>query len=521
MNTKKNSCIAIGHADAERRRLLPNAVAAVVQVVATSGVLFLLYWYLLRQLGAEALGVWTLLMAATSVANISNLGITGGLVRFVSKYLALDETQNASSAIETTVTTLAIVIAIGGFCLWIPVDWVLGKIIPANWISEAREILPYCIFSLWLSAIGGAVHSGLDGCHRADLRSISTLACQPILLICALLLTPTYGLKGLAISQIIQYILWVSIGWFFLKRQIKPLPLFPYRWSRKLFSEMWRYGVNFQAISIMAILSEPLAKGLMSYYANLSSVAYFEMANRLIVQTRSVLISANQVIIPFYAKLDSTGSAKINHIYMHNLQLISLTASVLYAIVIAAGPFLSVIWVGHIEVQFILFLGILSLGWFVNTLSAPAYFANLGIANLSPNVRAHLAIMLGMIIVGTLLGPWLKPYGSAMAWPIGLILGAFITDYGLLKHINLTRQHWANCLNVPHVAINFTIGIAAASTSLLVLEDDSSFAMAMAFGCVLITLVLIGLLNTRKIIKLTRLGRQFSQSSAIYRTQNY
>ena len=504
MNTAKSNDVVVEHADAEKRRLLPNAVFAVVQVVVTSGVLFLLYWYLLRQLGAEALGVWTLLMAATSLANISNLGITGGLVRFVSKYLAKDETTNAASAIETAILTLAIVIGLVGLCMWIPIDWVLGQIIPPNWILEARTILPYSILALWLSAVGGAVHSALEGCHRSDLRSVSTLLSQPILLVGAVLLTPTLGLKGLAFAQIVQYILWIGTGWFLLKRQIKALPLVPHRWNKKLFSEMWRYGVNFQIVAILLILSEPLAKGLLSYYTNLSSVAYFEMANRLIVQARSVLISANQVITPYYAKLNTIDSAKISHIYLRNLQLISLTGSVLFATIIALGPLVSRVWVGHLEIQFLLFLGMLSLGWFVNTLAAPAYFANLGIANLGPNVRGHFTIMLGMVLVATFVGPWLKPYGSAMAWPIGLVLGSFVIDKGFLKHIHLARHHWARGLKLPHVLVNFLIGGAAALASFRLLQTKGSFSMAMAFGCVVTASALIALFNVRKIIALIR-----------------
>ena len=395
-----------GQPDREKGRLLPNAAFAIGQVVVTSGILFLLYGYLLRQLGADALGVWTLLMAATSLANISNLGITGGLVQYVSKYLARGEPANAASAVQTAVLTLAVVVGLVGLCMWGAIDWILGWIIPPDWIDQARAILPYSILALWLSALGGAVHSALEGCHRSDLRSVSTLLSQPVLLVGAFMFTPTLGLKGLALAQIAQYLLWIGTGWLLLRRQITALPLVPLRWSKALFSEMWRYGVNFQIVSILLVLSEPLAKGLLSYYTNLSSVAYFEMANRLIVQAKSLLTSANQVITPYYAKLHAVDSAKISHIYLRNLQLMALTGSALFAAIIAAGPLVSRIWVGHLETQFLLFLGMLCLGWFINTLAAPAYFANLGIAHLGPNVRGHFAIMFGMVLVAGVLQCW-------------------------------------------------------------------------------------------------------------------
>jgi len=507
MTTGKSHEGVDGQACAEQRRLLPNAAYAVLQVIVNSSLLFLLYGYLLRELGTEAMGVWTLLMAATSLANISNLGITGGLVRFVSKYLAEGEVANAAAVIETAILTLAAVIGFVGLCIWVPINWGLVWIIPPNWIGEAREILPYSVLALWLSAIGGAVHSALEGCHRSDLRSISTMLSQPFLLVGALMLTPSLGLKGLAFAQIGQYILWIGTGWFLLKRQVLVLPMVPHRWSKSFFSEMWRYGVSFQAVSVMLILSEPLAKGLLSYYTNLSSVAYFEMANRLILQARSVLTSANQVIVPYYAKLQTVDSTSISHLYLRNLELVALAGSVMFSAIITVGPLVSRVWVGHLEAQFLLFLGMLCIGWFVNTLATPAYFANLGIAHLGPNLLGHFVIMLGMALVAVLVGPWLSPYGSAMAWPAGLILGTFVIDGGFLKHVRLSRRRWARCLNLPHVLANFLIGGCAAFASFHFLQTEDVRSMSMAIACDVAALALIGILNAQKIVARIRFNR--------------
>jgi O-antigen/teichoic acid export membrane protein len=499
-----NTVEGVAQPDQEKKRLLPNAVFAIIQVLISSVVLFLLYRFLVKQLGIEALGVWTLVMAATSLANISNLGISGGIVRFVSHYLAKGDSKSAASAVETGVISLAILVSVAGISLWLAIDWGLGWIIPAAWLPEAKALSPFSILALWFSVIGGVVHSALEGCHRSDLRSISTTVCQPLLLIGAVMLSPTLGLKGVALAQIGQYVVWIVIGWVLLKRQIAPLPLLPFRWSKKLFSEMWRYGVNFQIVSILLILSEPLAKGLLSYYTNLSSVAYFEMANRLIVQAKGLLTSANQVITPYYAKLQATDSAKISHIYLRNLQLVALLGSVLFGTILASGPLLSLIWIGHLEIQFLVFLGILSMGWFANALAIPAYFANLGIAHLGPNVRGHLVIMLGMVVVSVSLGPWFKPYGSALAWPAGLLLGSFVINQGFLRHIQLPQGHCIRNLMIRRVVLNFAAGLAASLASLYFLQANEPGAKLKAFVCLASALTMIAMLSTRKVLELIR-----------------
>jgi len=496
-----------GQVDKEKKRLLPNAVFAIIQVLISSLTLFLLYRFLVKQLGIEALGVWTLVMATTSLANISNLGIAGGIVRFVSHYLAKSDPKSAASAVETGVISLAVVVSVVGLSLWMVVDWSLRWIIPLAWLPEAKALLPFSILALWFSVVGGVVHSALEGCHRSDLRSISTILCQPLLLIGAVMLSPMLGLKGVAVAQIGQYAVWLVIGWVLLRRQIAQLPQLPFRWSKRLFSEMWRYGLNFQIISILLILSEPLAKVLLSYYTNLSSVAYFEMANRVIVQARGLLTSSNQVITPYYAKLQATGKCKISQIYLRNLQITALLGSALFSAILASGPMLSLLWIGHLEIQFLAFLGILSIGWFANTLSIPAYFANLGIAHLGPNVRGHFVIVLGIIVASLILGSWFKPYGSSLAWPAGLVLGSLVINQGFLRHIQLPYAHFIRDLLISRVLLNFALGLAASLTSLYFLEANEPGAKFKAFVCVASALTMIFMLGTRRMLVLIRFNR--------------
>lgn len=49
----------------------------------------------------EALGVWSLVVAATSLAQVSKRGFAGGIVRLVSKYVAREDAYYFTLAIET------------------------------------------------------------------------------------------------------------------------------------------------------------------------------------------------------------------------------------------------------------------------------------------------------------------------------------------------------------------------------------------------------------------------------------
>jgi O-antigen/teichoic acid export membrane protein len=414
--------------DTEKKQLLPNAALATVQVIVTSATLFFLYRYLLSTQGIDALGVWSLVVAATSLATISNLGLAGGTVRFVSKYLAHKDERSAAQAVETSTLSVAVVMAFAILLIWPASGWLLSVVVPSKWVGAAHELLPYTLGALWLNSVGGAIHSGLDGCHRADQRSLATIVTQPLLLLLVFWLVPKIGLKGLAYAQIFQYLAWVGIGWVLLRRQLPTLSYTPWRWSKALFLEMWRYGLNFQLIAIMGMLAEPLLKGLISYFGNLGAVGYFEMANRLVGQVRSLPVSANQVFVPYYSKVKETAYEEIKLLYQKNLNIIIMLSSLLFSTLVALLPLISELWIGKLEPQFLLFSLMLTVGWFVNIVAVPAYYANLGGGWISRNLYCQVVQTATTVIFGIAGGMFGGATGSAVAWPLALILGALVVS---------------------------------------------------------------------------------------------
>jgi len=272
---------------------VPNAVFAVAQVVVASVTLFFLYRFLLATLGVDALGVWSLVAAATSLAGVSSLGLPGGTVRFVSKYLARGDATKAGAAAETATLSTAIAMALAALVFWPLSSWLVGLLVPSSWVEQARQLLPFTLAALWLSSIGGAIYAGLDGCHRITVRSVATIVTQPLVLVLSLWAVPHMGLTGLAAAQLVQYSVWLALGWVLLRRYLPSISRIPRKWSRPMFLEMWRYGLNFQAISIVAMLLDPLSKALVSHFGSLAAVGYFEMANRLVVQVRALPVAAN------------------------------------------------------------------------------------------------------------------------------------------------------------------------------------------------------------------------------------
>jgi len=405
-------------------RLTRNALMAVVQVIITGGVLFLLYRYLLRMIGAEQVGIWAIVLATASASRISEMGFAGSAVKYTAKYIARGEESRASEVIQTTVISIGVVLACvlaGGYPL---IEMLMVEIVPSANIMDALAILPYALVSVWFGAVAGVFFSGLDGCQRIDLRVLVSMLATVSLLLLTWLLVPQHGLVGLAWAQIGQGVLMLCGSWLLLRRELPSLPLLPINWSYPLFREMFRYGFNFQIISIVAMLFDPMTKALMVKFGGLSSAAYYEMASRMVMQFRSLLVSANQVIVPQIADIHESAPDKIREVYLDSYRLMFFFVLPLYASVVAIAPLASELWIGHFENIFVGYTLLLAAGYCFNTLVSPAYYVNLGTGLLRWNMLSNVVIGILNVILGYWLGKLLAGGGVALGYTLSLAIGS-------------------------------------------------------------------------------------------------
>ncbi|MFX0136890.1 MAG: oligosaccharide flippase family protein [Candidatus Hodarchaeota archaeon] len=410
----------------QKQQILINASMSVAQIVIISGILFVLYRFLLNTIGVEQLGIWSLVLATTSITQIANFGLSGSVVKFVAKYIARRENEKISGVIQTAAISVSIFV---GFILLIgyPIaKWILGLVIPLAFIPVAHAILPYAFFALWIVAITGIFQAGLDGYQRIDIRCILLIGAAGFHLLLCFILAPTYGLMGLAYARVFQSIIIFISSWIFLKRYFPLLPILPYKWDKGLFKEMIGYGINFQIITVASMFYDPITKALLSKFGGLSMVGYFEMASKMVQQLRALIISANQVLVPAIANLQEKIPEKVQSVYLTSYRLLFYLSFPLYSLIIIFTPLISELWIGRYEKIFVNFGILLAIGWLLNTLAGPAYFAYLGIGNLRWNVAAHLSIATLNAGLGVLLGLFYDGIGVVVAWVVGLTLGSSI-----------------------------------------------------------------------------------------------
>ena len=365
------------------------------------------------------------------------MGLTGSVVKFVARYRALQANAQAAAAVQTAAISVALVMALLALGIYPLLGKVLEFSIPAESMPLALTILPWAVCSLWLNSVGGVFQSGLDGCQRMDIRNIVMIAGHVMLLLSAIWLVPRYGLEGLAIGQATQGLLLMVTNWLVLRQQLNLLPWFPFHWSKSRFKEMFGYAVNFQINSAAILLVEPVTKLLMSRYGGLSSAAYYEMANQLVLKLRALLIAATQPLAPAVAELHETSPGKVRELYLKSYRLLFFVAVPFFIGIWIALPLISILWIGYIESQFLLFGALLTAGWGLNSLSGIAYFLNIGTGALKWNSIAHVLMALLNVLLGFLLGPRLGELGVAMSAMIALIIASWLVVFSVHKQYQM------------------------------------------------------------------------------------
>ena len=254
---------------------------------------------------------------------------------------------------------------------------------------------------------------------------------------------------GLAYAQVIQGLFVLVLGWSTLRRRLSSLPLIPYQWSSKLFGEIFRYGVKLQVGTAAQMLFDPATKMLLSKFGGLELVAYYEMANRMVQQLRNLIVSANQVLVPVFAGSEASPK-RIAELYRKSFGILLFVGFPVFSGLIAMVPAISEVWIGSYDASFVRFSVILAVAWFLNTLNAPAYFANMGTGDLNWNTIAHVVIGLLNVLFGIMLGSLFGGIGVVVGCSAALIFGsALITISYLTKNPILSR----NLIPREHVMI--------------------------------------------------------------------
>ncbi|SDD95859.1 Membrane protein involved in the export of O-antigen and teichoic acid [Mucilaginibacter pineti] len=399
-----------------------NVVSSGTQVLLIGAVYFFLYKFLLKLLGVSLLGVWSVVLSTSSLANLANFGVADSVIRFVALYHKEKNDLKIKQLIFTASIFIGILFLLISCIIYPFAGLILKSVLPSNFINAGISILPYSLACLLLNAINGVYASVLDGMQKNYLRSLVFSASSIVLLVVSYLLVPKYGIIGVAMAQLAQSIFALVVCILIVMYQTKFNPLI-WNWSKEIFRQIFNYGMKFQFISLMAMLNEPVTKILLGRFGGMAFAGYYEMANRVLMQARGVVINGTQSLIPVMINL-SNNIKDIQHFYkkvFSNVLFFSLAAM---GLIVMGGRILSVFWIGNYQPVFYYTLLILALCILINILNTPAYFFYMAEAKLNILLKTQFILGLSNSLFGYTLGYLIGGYGVIYGWFLSVLFGS-------------------------------------------------------------------------------------------------
>lgn len=423
-----------------------NAWLALLQSLVSIVCLFIAYRLLISQQGLAALGLWSLLMIFGGVA--SNLDVSGAsaLARTVARRDHEFADASPAQVVHTVLlTSIAINSAIAAALLLLATP-LLPQIVAADQIAEAWTLFPWVAALIILTPLSTGVCAALDGLMRADLRATLVIAASLIALLFGLFAIPQFGVRGFAMMQLLQLCLTIVGGWLLLRQRIDHLGWAPVQWSAAVAKRTTGYAVRLNLTGALGLLLEPLAKFCINAAGGATAVGVYELAARLAVQLRSLVVSAAMPLLPVFAQHNSGADEEMGAMLAKAQSVVRFAAIGVACASIVGAPLMSLVILGHLSADVLLWNAILACGWSINILALPFYVAAQGQGILRWNLLSHAVIGTIVALSSITLAPIYGSTGIVLGMMIGLLMGTAVVVVGNARLFGqgavLRREFW-------------------------------------------------------------------------------
>lgn len=409
-----------------------NSLFSVAGFIVTFPILILLTPYMLEVLGKARFGIWALAAVVTSYAQLSDIGMTTALVKFVAEYWVKKDIEKTSRIVSTAFFSFAIVgglVAGSILLLRNPIVVSLLKV-PPEFQSEALFVISGIVVIFYFNLLFSVYNSVLLGIQRMDVTNVIMVVSKVLRALGMwAFLAAGLGLKGLIWNGAIFSALTIMANVFCTKMLVAGLKANPFWFSFSALKGIVCYSANIFAAKLTGLAQDPINKIIIAAYLSLPFVAFYEVGGRVVLMVRQVFQIALSPLLPASSELDSVHNKKeLEKIYFALSRMLYLFAVPIFLLVIVlAEPFIQ-IWLGNgyewaaRAIQFLLIGNLFSL------LVTPQYVILQGIGRPQINTIAH-AISTGInVVLAIILVHHIGFYGVLVGVVVALIISSIYID---------------------------------------------------------------------------------------------
>jgi O-antigen/teichoic acid export membrane protein len=306
--------------------------------------------YLYQTLGAEKIGILTLVWALIGYFSLFDFGLGRALTQQVSTCLATNNSEQLPSLVKTGLVFTAITGLLGGLVL-AALAYPLGF----NWLNVSKALQQSVLEALLIAAIGipmTTITTGLRGVLEAyeDFAQVNLLRMSlgisnfGIPVVCVMLIGPslTWMVSGIVAARFILLIAHWS-------RTNTRLPL---GWGKVAFSrvqlrQLFSFGAWMTVSNIVSPLMVTADRFIISAIMGAGVVAYYTVPAEFLMRVLILPAALTSALFPRLAAVMSTDMKAAKNLYNKSLKIVAFALLPVCALIAITSKLGLTIWLGE------------------------------------------------------------------------------------------------------------------------------------------------------------------------------
>jgi O-antigen/teichoic acid export membrane protein len=263
--------------------LAVNAIAGWGRHLSYLVLLFLLTPFMLRTLGPETYGMWSLVLALTGILELADLGLTSAVVRLVADLKGRGDEKRLNVVLGTVwgvYLALSGLVALALVASVLLLPWAFD--LPAHLVTDSRWALLLiggrAVIGLPLNLFRSVLHGMGLARHGEATRAGTTLLYGLGVWIA---LSLGYGVIGLAGATVVSSLALWSLTYLQLRRLVPWIHISARRFSRAEARRVVRLAAAFMTGNVVSLVATRMDAFVLQWLIGLPAVAVYAIASRL------------------------------------------------------------------------------------------------------------------------------------------------------------------------------------------------------------------------------------------------
>jgi len=376
-----------------------------------------------------------------------DLGTGTAFVKYIAQYSAANSKTDLLEVVNTGIVFYLCVSVLLLLAAWFGGYGLLSLVgVPPALMDDAYFTLQVGVLVFCLSNAAAPVAAIVPGFQRMDMQLTASMITQTLTAAGTIaVLEAGYGVRGLIVNNLCVAAINTAIMGRYAWKIYPDLRLSVRHWSSAKARTMLGYGTNLQVSKIAQIVTFQTDRIVSLRVFGPLNAAHYDLGVRVNSAARTVTASLVTALIPAVSEMETLSQRdQLAALYERGTKyIVSLAAFLFTFILIFADPLVSA-WLGTGYEQTIVFVRILTLGYFANIVTAVASVMTAGLGRTE--IDRNYGIVMGVvnIVLTVTLALTVGPYGVAIATSVSLALGslfffgAFHRAYGV-RHASIAR----------------------------------------------------------------------------------